>query len=165
MNKTVSIIISWFLVALTMIIIFNFSAETATESTETSKGVVVQVLDIFMEKEEITPPVIAEYHLPIRKLAHFGIYMLLGFCMLNAFEKSFRIKLWQNSVYAVIMCSLYATTDELHQNFAEGRGPQITDVLIDSAGALLGSLIFVALLLLYQKIIFVKLSKRNRLYN
>ncbi len=162
MNNKVAIIISWLLVLLTMIIIFNFSSETAIESTETSKGVVVQVLEIFMEKDEITPPVIKKYQLPIRKIAHFGIYMLLGFCMINAFEKSFKIKLWQNSVFATIASSIYAFTDEFHQNFAEGRGPQITDVLIDSGGALMGVILFIALILLYQKIILVKIKNRSR---
>lgn len=161
MNKKIIIVLSWLLVLFTMIIIFNFSSESATESTETSKDVVVQVLEIFMEKEEITPPVIKKFQLPIRKIAHFGIYMLLGFCMINAFEKSFAIKLWQNSVLATIASSIYAFTDELHQNFTDGRGPRIVDVLIDSAGALIGIIIFVSLLILYQKVILVKIENKK----
>jgi len=88
-NKLV-IITSWLLVLLTMIIIFNFSGQSATQSSQVSEGVVVEILGIVMDKEEITPPVIQKFQFPIRKLAHFGIYMLLGFCMMNAFLEHFR---------------------------------------------------------------------------
>ena len=54
--------------------------------------------------------------MPIRKLAHFTEYLIL--------------------------CILYAFTDEYHQTFINGRTGQILDVLIDSSGSLLGSGIY-----------------------
>ena len=39
---------------------------------------------------------------------------------------------------ALIVCVLYAISDEVHQMFVPGRGPGIKDVLIDSAGATVG---------------------------
>ena len=152
MKNKIIIIFSWLLVLASMLMIYNFSAENAETSTATSEGVVVQILDIFMDKEEITPPVIKKYQFPIRKAAHFGIYMLLGFCMLSAFEKTFKIKIWLNIVFTLISCVLYAISDEIHQNFSAGRGPSPKDVLIDSAGALCGILIFWALLAILHKI-------------
>ena len=160
MKNKIIIIFSWFLVLASMLMIYNFSAESAEKSTTTSGGVVVQILDIFMDKEEITPPVIKKYQFPIRKAAHFGIYMLLGFCMLSAFEKTFKIKIWLNIVFSLISCVLYAISDEIHQNFSAGRGPSPKDVLIDSAGALCGILIFWALLAMLHKI--EKHLKRSR---
>lgn len=160
MKNKIIIIFSWLLVLASMLMIYNFSAENAEKSTSTSEGVIVQILDIFMEKEEITPPVIIKYQFPIRKVAHFGIYMLLGFCMLSAFEKTFKIKIWLNIVFSMISSVLYAISDEIHQNFSAGRGPSPKDVLIDSAGALCGILIFCALLAMLHKI--EKHLKRSR---
>ncbi len=160
MKNKIIIIFSWLLVLASMLMIYNFSAENAETSTATSEGVIVQILDIFMDKEEITPPVIKKYQFPIRKAAHFGIYMLLGFCMLSAFEKTFKIKIWLNIVFTLISCVLYAISDEIHQNFSAGRGPSPKDVLIDSTGALCGILIFWALLAMLHKI--EKHLKRSR---
>lgn len=160
MKNKLIVIFSWLLVLASMLMIYNFSAENAEMSTATSEGVIVQILGIFMEKEEITHPVIIKYQFPIRKAAHFGIYMLLGFCMLSAFEKTFKIKIWLNIVFSLISCVLYAISDEIHQNFSAGRGPSPKDVLIDSAGALCGILIFWALLALLHKI--EKHLKRSR---
>jgi VanZ family protein len=37
-----------------------------------------------------------------------------------------------------VFCVLYAVSDEVHQLFVPGRGAQVTDVLIDNAGAFVG---------------------------
>lgn len=39
---------------------------------------------------------------------------------------------------AVVLAGLYGVTDEFHQLFVAGRGAAATDVLIDTAGAVLG---------------------------
>ena len=151
MKDKLTIVFSWVLVLITMLIIFNFSAQPGKQSSAMSEGAVVQILGIVMDKEEITPPVISKFQLPIRKLAHFGIYMLLGFCMISAFEKTFKIKLWLNAVLSELACVLYATSDEFHQSFSENRGPSVVDVLIDSSGAIVGILMFLGVLFLYNK--------------
>lgn len=160
MKNKLIIIFSWLLVLSSMLMIYNFSEEDAKESTATSEGVIVQILDIFMEKEEITPPVIRKFQIPIRKIAHFGIYMLLGFCMLSAFEKTFKIKIYFNILFSEIVCALYALSDEIHQNFTAGRGPSAKDVLIDSSGAICGIIIFWLLLFIIKK--FNLTAKRSR---
>ena len=42
---------------------------------------------------------------------------------------------------AVGIAALYAATDELHQLFVSERSAQVMDVLIDSAGSLIGTLV------------------------
>ena len=42
---------------------------------------------------------------------------------------------------ALLAAAVYAASDEIHQAFVPGRGPAVTDVLLDSAGALCGILI------------------------
>ncbi|WP_431191604.1 VanZ family protein [Peribacillus frigoritolerans] len=40
---------------------------------------------------------------------------------------------------AILIYALYAISDEVHQLFVIGRGPQVKDVLIDSAEAIVGT--------------------------
>ena len=157
MKNKVVVSLSWILVLLVMLIIFQFSAENGEKSVETSGGVVEDVLEIFMEKEEITPQVVSKYQYPIRKLAHFGIYMLLGFTLINAFKITFNKKIWINSLFSAAVALAYASSDELHQKFSGGRGPAITDVLIDFSGAVVGIIIFVVMIFVLNLI-----SKRSR---
>lgn len=44
---------------------------------------------------------------------------------------------------AFAICVLYAGTDELHQNYVEGRNPSPVDVAIDAAGAGAAALLIV----------------------
>ena len=150
-NKLV-IITSWALVVATMAIIFIFSSQNAASSSSLSQSVVVEILDIVMDKEDITPSVIKKYHFPIRKLAHFGIYMLLGFFMINSFNKSFKLKKWLIILLSIVASGIYAVSDEIHQNFTAGRGPGLVDVLIDTGGAVVGISLFILFIFLYNKI-------------
>ena len=75
----------------------------------------------------------------LRKFAHFSEFAGLGFCLCNALYASFGHRL--TPVFALVGTVIYAISDEVHQIFSEGRACQITDVLIDSAGALLGIII------------------------
>ena len=156
MKNKIVITLSWLMVLVTMIIIFSFSDQSAKKSTVVSEGVVVQILDVVMDKEDITPPVVKKFHTPIRKIAHFGVYMLLGFCMINAFDKSFKIKTYLNAILSASACALYAVTDEIHQNFSEDRGPSAIDVLIDTGGAIFGIILFISFMAIFNRIMLKK---------
>lgn len=75
----------------------------------------------------------------LRKGAHFVEFAGLGLCLCNALYASFGYRL--TPVFALVGSVIYAISDEVHQIFSEGRACRITDVLIDSAGALLGIII------------------------
>ena len=75
----------------------------------------------------------------LRKGAHFVEFAGLGLCLCNALYASFGHRL--TPVFALVGSVIYAISDEVHQIFSEGRACRITDVLIDSAGALLGIVI------------------------
>ncbi len=150
MKKTVILIASWLCVALTMLMIFCFSAEDADKSTQTSAGVIEDVLDTVLPEGEITPELINKFQFPFRKIAHFGIYMLLGFCLVNAFTVTIKSKWYFSYPFAFVVGALYAVLDEWHQNFSAGRRPAITDILIDSMGVAIGIVAFFLLLLVYN---------------
>ena len=69
-----------------------------------------------------------------RKLAHFGIYMFLGFSVVF----SFSIVDKKTLILVFLGIFIFACSDELHQTFISGRGGQFSDVLIDCAGGMIG---------------------------
>lgn len=159
MKNKIILICSWICVLITMVMIFAFSAQNAEKSTETSSGFIEDVLDVVLPEEEITPEVVQKFQFPFRKMAHFGIYMLLGFCLANAFQVTIKKKWYISYPIAFTTGVLYAISDEWHQGFSEGRGPSYKDVLIDSAGVLVGVSVFVAFLYLYKYFVNKKTKK------
>jgi len=158
-KRVLFITLSWLLVLLTMLIIYNFSEESGDKSTETSGDVIKDVLDIVMPEEEITDDVVKKYQIPFRKLAHFAIFMLLGFSLANAYKITINIKLFYIYLISFGTSSLYALFDELHQGFVVGRGTTLKDFLIDSLGGLIGVCIFILLQFIFNKFIKIKIRQ------
>ena len=153
-QKIIMISLSWLAVLATIIMILNFSFENAEESSDTSEGVIKDILEVVMPEEEITPTVIRKFQIPIRKIAHFGIYMLLGFCLSNAFKYSISIK--QIFIYVIAFGSLFSFSiiDEMIiQSLSDGRAPQFLDCLIDSSGGILGIIIYMLISHITNKIL------------
>jgi VanZ family protein len=73
----------------------------------------------------------------VRKNAHFFAYLLLGLLVTNALINS-DIRRIKCIILAAAICVLYASSDEIHQLFVPGRGGMVMDVVIDSAGAVIG---------------------------
>ena len=69
----------------------------------------------------------------LRKLAHLTEYAVLGALLLRAIR---------SPVAGVVVATLYAVTDEVHQLFVEGRHGAPLDVGIDAVGALAGVLLW-----------------------
>lgn len=69
----------------------------------------------------------------LRKLAHFTEFACLGGLLTWLFSMLQRPVLW-----SLLGGFLAASMDETIQRFVPGRGPGFTDVLIDTAGVLLG---------------------------
>lgn len=68
-----------------------------------------------------------------KKGAHVGAYAVLALLYERALALPRR-----GRIAALLLAVLYAISDEYHQSFTPGRTPLATDVLIDTAGALLG---------------------------
>jgi VanZ family protein len=68
-----------------------------------------------------------------RKLIHFGEYALLCFLWWRLFRTAMPDR--RAAVVALLVSSLYAVTDELHQSFVDGRHGTPVDWAIDTAGA------------------------------
>ena len=147
MNK-----IKLILIIIWMIVIFMFSNQPAKESGDLSDSfidkTIVKVYEIFNGEvsSEQKQAIIEKYSYPIRKLAHFTVYFILGilcFIFFKDFTKHYVI-------YSILVCFLYACSDEFHQYFVKGRYASFIDVLIDTLGASFS--ILISRFIVYKKI-------------
>lgn len=129
--------------------IFSMSNEPATVSADRSGGIADIVAPIFVKDFEKLDTAERETVLSnvdhiIRKIAHFCIYAFLGalFGAVSLWHK----RTWlMHAVLPLLFGALYAASDEIHQSFVPGRGPLVTDVILDSCGVLCGILFVLAL--------------------
>ncbi len=119
--------ISIILVILWMIFIFVMSSFDATSSSNQSNFIVDIITSIINIKD------IGLLSLIIRKLAHFIEYFILGILVIN-----FITRYDKKIIIAILLCIIYATSDEIHQIFVPGRSCQIIDIVIDSLGSIMG---------------------------
>jgi len=77
-----------------------------------------------------------------RKCAHVTEYAVLALLFWRALRKPKRNDprpwKWHEATLPVLFVGLYAATDEIHQLFVPNREGKFADVIIDTAGALLG---------------------------
>ena len=148
-QKAVAVIF-WILAILCMVAIFMLSNQTGDESKELSENVrglffklIGNILDSFI----------------VRKFAHFFEYLALAFllsCALFMTRKRF------SPIPAFAASLIYSVSDEIHQYFIPERACRVFDVFVDSCGAVLGILIFAALLALINLIV---LKRKNKAKN
>ena len=120
-----------------MIVIFMFSNSPADKSSDLSnsliKNTIVKVVKLF-NKDVNEEDLINKMSTPVRKLAHFTEYTILGILLFLTL-KQYGIN---NKWIAILGCMIYASTDEIHQLFIDGRGGNIIDVFIDTLGSSFG---------------------------
>lgn len=136
-------ILLWCAVVFMSIQIFGFSSKTAAESSGTSEKIahgVVKTINKLVEIEnEQKEEVFHVVHFTIRKLAHFAEYAMLS-ALTFFLAKSYGLK---NSMCAIISlgyCFIFATSDEIHQLYVDGRSGEIRDVFIDFCGGVFANL-------------------------
>ena len=140
-----------------MVVIFIFSAQTGDTSANLSGGITEAIVSfIFSDFETYSPEkqlsILDTAHYIIRKGAHFTEYGILGiFSILTllTYVCKDKVRFTMHKVkghmlriipISLMFCALYAVSDEIHQGFTDNRYPALTDVLIDSSGALCGIL-------------------------
>ncbi|MED4014497.1 VanZ family protein [Sutcliffiella cohnii] len=144
------LIIPWLLVVAWMVLIFSFSAQPAEQSSSLSGGIVEPIIETI---ETVVPVVSIDkefFHTFIRKNAHFFAYFILGVLSLHAFRRSGVVGM-KAGTFALLLSVVYAISDEVHQLFVPGRSGEVRDVLIDSAGAFIGIVIYYCLSKLYNR--------------
>lgn len=135
-------------VILWMMVIFWFSANNGTESSSQSARItygIAAVVDkaFHLGMTETQRVQMSDgMTLIVREAAHFSEYLILALLVRTAVTGCF-VRLKPGVQYAVSLAwvFIYASMDELHQYFVPGRCCSIWDVLIDTAGGIMGILI------------------------
>ena len=88
---------------------------------------------------------------PLRKVMHATVYFILAimiilFITVMQEKKKYFLAL----LITIVICFLFACTDEYHQTFVGGRTGQFKDVLIDTSGALAGTLLYGTYFIAYK---------------
>lgn len=145
-----------------MAVIFLFSSQTGDESGEQSDFLASLVCKLI--PVELSANGLNNLTFFIRKLAHFTEYAILGILyyeMIYSFSENNSDRKQQKDemqdinkaehknkhtskimvAIVIVMCMLYALSDEFHQTFTAGRSPSIRDVCIDTCGGAAGCMI------------------------
>ena len=134
--------------------IFGFSNQNAETSSGLSQKVTNFVVEIIPSIKNMPEPekenVVDRVESIVRKIAHYSIYTLVGILLMSLMS-TYKIKELDRIAVSLIIGVIYASTDEIHQVFVPGRGPQITDVILDSMGVLTGICIVMLVLKIHGK--------------
>lgn len=138
-----------------MAVIFAFSAQKAELSDNTSGGLIQLLAELFYPDfaslgEEKQQAVIASFQFVVRKAAHMTEFASLG-VFLCAFAFTFGVK-FRHFLLSFLFGMFYAVTDEVHQLFVEGRSCQLSDVMVDTCGVIIGMTVFGLLVKIILKI-------------
>ncbi len=150
-----------------MVLIFRLSAQSASVSGNLSGGMLQSILALFTpDWNSLSPHAQAEkldaFHTIFRKFAHFSIYAVLGIL----WTSTLRFGHWRSEdcpkwriLLPILLCLLYAVSDEIHQMFSDGRSCELRDICIDFVGAATG---IACITLLHRIVLRIQRSYRNR---
>lgn len=127
-------------------VLFWFSGQSGAESSELSSKLALWLFDGLLKRGVDFKTL----HIFLRKMAHFGAFAvegwLLGSALLRVLPKKCA------ALITSIACACAAVLNELHQTLSEGRSCEVRDMLIDTAGAMLGLAFAVVLLHAFSKL-------------
>ena len=123
-------VIAWLLFVSWLILIFYFSNQPGSISSDLSNNVLKTILNnLAISNFTVLAGI-------LRKLAHFSEYFILSFLTLNL-VKQYKVVSPYDFVIVMFFCFFYASSDEFHQLFIENRMAYFLDVLLDYSGSLL----------------------------
>lgn len=146
-------IVSWIFVILWAGLIFFMSSMDTNESNGKSKTIINDVVERSVETtnglgitdkhptENKMNQVIEKLNYPLRKAAHASEYFIFTILILIALKNS-GVKENKKFIIALVICFVYACTDEYHQTFVNGRTGQFSDTLIDTFGGFISCLMY-----------------------
>lgn len=143
--------------------IFNLSGMNSNNSNDASTGIVERVIskvlyatneagitDSHPDEEKLTKAA-KLINAPLRKVVHATVYFVLALLLLTISRVIFGSKKYLLScTITILLCFIFAMTDEYHQTFVDGRTGQMMDVMIDTAGACVGILLFSSYYLIWR---------------
>ena len=128
-----------------MCIVFKFSSQPSTVSSQLSGGITRAILNFFNLLEGKTIEQQSQIETIVRKLEHYSIYTIGGILIISHVNL-YKISTNKKVIVSQLIGILYAATDEIHQLFVPGRNGEIRDVCIDSLGVITGIIIILIIL-------------------
>ena len=161
MKKNKKLGIFGILLIIWALVIFSMSNMNTLESNGKSKFVIYKVLTYSIRvtnklgitnkhpSNEKIYEVINLLNKPLRKVAHATEYFILIILILLTL-KSIGMDNKKIFLMSLLLCFLYACSDEFHQSFISGRTAQFSDSLIDLLGGVIGCMIFSLINKIYE---------------
>ena len=164
-KKRITIAIVLFLIILSWIIgIYKLSSMNADNSSDKSTG----IIGIFIEDTlEITNKYgITDSHpddakiekasqllnAPLRKVMHASVYFVLAFMIIFITNYLFHNKKFLiSALITFLLIIIFAGFDEYHQTFVDGRTGAVKDVIIDTAGGIVGIIFYGTYYFVYRR--------------
>lgn len=131
-------------IALTVVMLYaiwQFSAQNSSETSALSGKLAWKVTSL-AEKILGRDLNLLKVEALLRKMAHFGVFMALGFGLTGIFVWQRRVPV---VVIVIVLGVICAALDEFHQSFTPGRNPSGFDVMIDTAGVCVGMIVVLIL--------------------
>lgn len=139
--NNILMVLAWLFTAAWMFVIFMLSAQPGTESGSLSMGitqVLVRVIGFVFPLDPVksaNPDWLYNLDGIIRECAHGAAYFILALLAANALKScglKGRLKL---VLVTLVICAVYAVSDEIHQLFVPGRACELFDFEVDMLGA------------------------------
>lgn len=147
MKRKFAMLVSIALTVAMLYAIWQFSAQNSSETSALSGKLAWKVTSV-AEKVLGRDLNVLKVEALLRKMAHFGVFMALGFGLAGIF-------VWQRKipvpVIVIMLGMICAVLDEFHQSFTPGRNPSGFDVMIDTAGVCVGMIVVLLVRRLLRK--------------
>lgn len=163
MKKALKIIILLVMSIVWMLCIYKLSGMNSSNSNSKSTDIISIFIEDTLEitnnygitsshpNEQKIERVSSLINAPMRKAIHATVYFVLAFFIMILMNIIFDHKKYFWSVLiALILCIIFAGTDEYHQTFVEGRTGQLLDVMIDTVGGIAGILFYSTYQIVYM---------------
>lgn len=147
MKRRFAMLVSIALTVAMLYAIWQFSAQNSSETSALSGKLAWKVTSV-AEKVLGRDLNVLKVEALLRKMAHFGVFMALGFGLAGIFVWQRRIPV---PVIVIMLGMICAVLDEFHQSFTPGRNPSGFDVLIDTAGVCVGMIVVLLVRRLLRK--------------
>lgn len=137
-------------------VIFSFSNQDGEKSTSVSRGITERIIEHIEEIQKLDgyqkENALLRIEAVIRKIAHFSLYTLVGIIVMGLMQVC-NLKEKNKILCTLGIGVMYAISDEVHQIFIPERTAKVTDVLIDSAGVLVGICIVLLIIRIIKSIV------------
>lgn len=169
--------IYWIATLIWMFIIYLLSSQTASVSYKFSGNIANFIMNVIYDFSDLLcikislPGIVQTSNMTgtfydfnhfIRSLGHILIFFILGTFITNALIYS-GVKGIKVFFMSLLFCILYAISDELHQLYVPGRSYQVSDIILDTIGAVFG----VSFIMVWHTVIHMishRLSRKNYIY-